>query len=379
MCTMKALVLCLCFISVACTTSSQSETSGSQSPAPSPIEDDPVSTTFVYRLDTAAEKIYLASLDPATGGLHEHDATDLPSGSNPSSFTVTPDKKYMFVSAMGTGTIEAYSIDETSGKLTWLRSNNVYDFPAKRILVEPQGDFLLAVENSNIQGQSGGYLVSYAIANEVLTALNHTSMGQEADEITSDVNGDYIFVGSNDAGILAIAIDRTTNPGIPLFSKGALSGSFMNAFTFNSSNNRLFVANTINGDFNNVLILNTGTLGLSAEVTINGGQITPFIDVALNFAGNNLYFLSDSPAKVNSFAVTYGPTAISLLNSVSFSSGCAPRVMTFAESDGYFITACTGSSGQTYSLKIEADGSLTEADVSVRSGMKVNDILAIKF
>jgi 6-phosphogluconolactonase (cycloisomerase 2 family) len=320
-------------------------------------------------------------LDLSTGELAEHPATSLSSGSGPVALAFSSDHKYLFVANSGTDTFDTFEINSTNGELTPVASrNSFHPNLLGKIAVDPLGRFLWSHEEMSTPGDY--QLVTYKIENDgsltYSTVSNVNGGAGKAINVMANPSGTRLYV--NVAGSTVYYCTINSSSGGVTSCTGAGATSSPNALVYNATASRLFSAPGIN-DVTPVYVID-GNDDITNTKLYLTDQPFPFDDIAVNGAGDRMYMVSDAPTPlVKSYTVTTTSIhdSISLLNSVTFSTGCAPKVMASLMDDDYLITACTDGSGQTFSLKIESDGSLTKEGIATRSGMKVNSIVAAKF
>lgn len=342
-----------------------------------PITSTPISTTYIYRADKAADKIYFGSLDLTTGTLAEHDAIDLSSGDQPHAIVLSADQKYLFAINTGSNTIDTFEIDSSTGELSLVASRNSFLATLHgRVVVDSQNRFLWSYEED---ASHFYYLIAYKIeANGSLT-YSSTSIISGGTDVARNMaihsSGDYLYVNLEHSGVMACSVSVT---GSTTVLGGSYGGFSPMALAFNSTVSRLF-GTPPGGD----LILSSeidGSGDVSSSTYMDAGPALPYMDLAVNDSGDRMYFVVGTPALVKSYVLnTAGSGSLTALNSVSLASGCAPTKMAALMDDDYLVVPCADGSGLTYSLKIEADGSVTQMDVAKRTGMKVNSIAIATF
>lgn len=349
-------------------------------PPESPIVETPVSSVFLYRLDTDAAKIYRASIDSSTGEIAEHEATDLTAGSKPVSMTLSADKKYLFVGSFQANKIETFEIDQTTGELTLISSFSGNNLNVDKVYADPLNRYLWSLERYLNSGNEYTTIVTYEIKSDgTLEHKTKTNVsGDLGIDLVTDVNSKRLYLAIDTLGIRPFEIDSTTGKAK---NPGTTYGAATNALVINSNTTRVYGSPAIYGDILPILRLDPATGDvLSSDYMRKTGQVPAFKDIALNASGDRMYLLSESPGVVRSYTFVTNPSEeVEQLNSVSLPNGCKAKVITNVDTAGYLFTGCTDSSGQTFSLKLESDGSLSLKHTSVRSGIKLNDIIAVAF
>ncbi len=350
--------------------------------SPTPITSTPTSTTYIYRVDSAADKIYFGSMDPATGALSEHPAVELDPGTRPTAMVLSADKKFLFVANTGSNTIETFEIDSATGELTSVASRGPREVTILgKIYADPLNRFLWSYE---ADASSFYWLIAYEIQPDGSLTYGSTSLLYGATDYArnfiADPTGSFLYVNFDHASIMVTEISNTGKVH-PIDGNKTYGSPPPNAMAFNSATSRLYGAPGINGDMIYSFLVDSTSGDLTFETYLDGEQGPSFEDIAVNTAGDRMYLLSEVPAALKSFVIdTSGVKAVlSFTNSVSFPAGCAPKIMAPLLDDGYLLTACSNSSGQTFSLKVEADGSLTLKDTATRTGMTVNSMVAVSF
>ncbi len=137
-------------------------------------------------------------------------------GSNPWSIAVDPDGKFAYVVCLSTDELRAYSIDSTTGALTFLSSVSITATSKPSALAaDPLGRFLYTGRQtpfSNVNVQS--YTIAPGtgtptLANGVLTScIGGACTGPVP--VLADPQGDFVFANDVDQGLSAFRVNSTT-------------------------------------------------------------------------------------------------------------------------------------------------------------------------
>lgn len=338
-------------------------------PTGSAIPPAPVSTTYLYRVGTAADKIFPANVNLSSGALIEQSAVSLASGTQPNSIAVTPNHKFMYVSYYGTSKIAAFSLDSSTGVPTYL--NEYLTLQSVKLVMDPLGRFLFALQNIQI--------VCFTI-DQTTGAINLTggvNIVSGGSGIAVDSTGSFLFKGSQSSGINSYTIDPWFGS---LTQVGTTMGAPGSAFRVNPANNRLFAVKP-GGDMLNFSVnTSSGLLTFTDFQPVSTSSPFSFSDLVFNAAGTTLYALKGFEGRIEAFTVNLSTGNLTALNSVNLPSGCDAKALSLLANENFIYTGCTDSSGKSLSYAINPDTSLgSSASTSTVSGMSVNDSILVTY
>lgn len=335
----------------------------------SPTPPAPVSTTYLYRVGMATDKIFWANVNLNSGALLEQGSVNLASGSQPNSIAITPDRKYMYVGYYGTSKIALFSLNSSTGAPTYV--NEYLTLQSLKFVMDPLGRFLFVLQNVQI--------VCFTI--DSATGAIHLTGGMNivsgGSGIAVDSTGSFLFKGSQTTGINSYAID-------PFFGSltqiGVTVGAPGSAFRLHPANNRLFAPKP-GGDMLNFSV-NTasGLLTFTDFQPVTTSSPFSYNDLVFNAAGTTLYALKGFDGRIEAFAVNLTTGNLTALNSASLPSGCEARSLSLLANEKFIYTGCTDSTGKSFGYAINPDTSLGAAGAtSTVSGMNVNDSLLVTY
>lgn len=169
---------------------------------------------FLIAADLGADKLFIYEHDPATGALTEHGSAQVAPGGGPRHFTFHPNGRYAYVINELGNTVTAFSWDAAAGSLSEIQTIGTLpdDFTGSNttaeVLVHPSGKFLYG---SN-RGHNSIAVFSVDEATGKLTFVEHATEGINVPRnFRIDPTGKYLFVGNQRGDdIKVFAIDQTT-------------------------------------------------------------------------------------------------------------------------------------------------------------------------
>jgi 6-phosphogluconolactonase len=171
---------------------------------------------FVYSTDLGTDAIYIYQLDTINGKflVTNHNVILTP-GSGPRHFTFHPNNKWAYLVNELSGTINGFTIDNSTGSLksfqsiSTLPSGETKAATSADIHITPNGKFLYASNRGQINN-----IAMYSINQEsgMLSLIGHqTTKGKVPRNFAIDKSGKFLFVGNQDSGnIICFKIDAAT-------------------------------------------------------------------------------------------------------------------------------------------------------------------------
>lgn len=325
------------------------------------------SSNFIYRVNTNLHSISLGSI-AGDGSIVEHETLSTGAGSSPADVIADLTKSYLFVARSGTATIATYSIDATTGSLTFESSIGTYGGPSKFAL-HPSGDFLYTLHSNN--GQISVHEIN---ADGSLTWRSAAAIGTP--------------------GAYAIAIDPT---GVIL---AATSGSYRQTFLVNSSTGAITYSGNQTpqqdsalkfhptGNLYAVMSMNNyiwafdidfGTGGFTGLSTTTGASLFVYRDIVFSADGTRAYLINGFTGRVEAYSVSGVNGALTFRNHVTLPSGCEPRSLQYFETQEMLYTACTNGSGKTIAYPVAVSGNIVDARrTSITGSANVGKILILE-
>jgi len=235
--------------------------------------------------------------------------------------------------------------------------------------MEPLGRYLYSLED--------GFIESYVInANGSLSfsaALGIVSGGLD---LTFDAGGAHLYKSAVGTGLQSYAINQSNGT---LSGASSIIGQALNVLKIDPNTNKMFGPNYSTSTFYRFTI-NPSTGGITFDNLLLPDSVAfPFYDLQLNSAGTRAYSLNMFLGEVHSYSIDPVTENFTLLNVVTLSSGCVPQSLEILESLDVLYTACLDSSGNTFMLKIETDGSISMSSSTTVSGLVAQSVLAVEF
>lgn len=341
----------------------------SSTPATPEPPTPPVSTTYLYRVGTATDKIFSANVNLSSGALIEQNTVNVTSGSQPNSIAVTPDRKFMYVSYYSTSKIALFSLNSSTGVPTYV--NEYLTLPSLKLVMDPLGRFLFVLQNVQIVC----FTIDSATGAIHLTGgVNIVSGGSG---IAVDSTGRFLFKGSQSSGINSYSIDPWFGGLTQVGTTMAAPGS---AFRLNPANSRLFAVKP-GGDMLNFSVdTSSGLLTFTDFQPVTTSSSFSYSDLAFNAAGTTLYALKGFDGRIEAFTVNLTTGNLTALNSVNLPSGCDAKSLSLPANGNFIYSGCTDSSGKSLGYAINPDTSLGSLAVtSTVSGMSVNEGILVTY
>lgn len=320
------------------------------------------SAEYLYVTNQAGNSVSAYSIQPDSGALIPVAGSScgttpdprncFPTGSQPAGIAASPNGKYLYVSNEGTsggytsGTISAYSIDPTTGRLQSIFGascgttpdphNCFYDAPARNLTITPDGAHLYALGSTSISG--------YSIDPDTgaLLPISASSCGTTPDE-GNCVPDTYT------AGQGGIAVDHagkflyTVNTNVAVYTIDSSTGALgTNVSGFNCGS----ISGASAGPNSNCFY-GAGTGAQSVVISPNGG----FLYISDGNFSNQVYGYALN-------ATTGVPSAISASAGNPFSTGKNPLAMAMTPDGAHLYVA--NYLGQSISANaVGTDGALT--------------------
>jgi 6-phosphogluconolactonase len=220
---------------------------------PTSVTVDP-SGRFVYVANGGSNNISAFTINARTGALVAVSGSPFPDGgmdTTPVSVTVDPTGQFVYVvnNAAGSGSISTFTIEPGTGALTAVAGS---PFGAGNVsspgsmAVDPSGRFAYVTNQDMIN--SGYDMSAFAIGATMgaLTFLNYSSsLGAGTDSVATDPLGQFIYTTQNVvSGLVAISFNSTTDEfSLPLNAKVCIVDATPVSITVDPSGTFVYVAN----------------------------------------------------------------------------------------------------------------------------------------
>jgi len=333
---------------------------------PSSVAVDPTGK-FAYVANSGTNNVSMYTINGTTGALTF--TGRVPAGIGPASVAVHPSGKFAYVANESNfdslaGNVSMYTIDSTTGALTSIGSPVAADFGAHSVVVDPLGKFAY-VANDGIYQETGGSLSTYTI-NSTTGALTSTgtiagSCGF-ADSVCApfsvavDPSGKFAYV-ANEGGfaptiVSMFIIDATTGA---LTSIGAVAaGGRAVSVAVDPTGKFAYVTNS---GSNNVSMytINAGTGGLTSIGTIAAG--TDPVSVAVDPTGKFAYVTNSGSNNVSMY--TINATTGTLTSIGTIAAGTGPDSVAVDPTGKFAYVTNSGSNNVSMYSIDAATGALT--------------------
>jgi 6-phosphogluconolactonase (cycloisomerase 2 family) len=181
------------------------------------ISDQPANRVprFVHVAGRTSGDVTSYTIDPATGALTQTDVS--PTGSRPSSIAIDPRARFAWIANEESSTISIRTLNATTGAL----GGSVLDQPLSgkptRLAVDPTARFLYAVAHS-VNVAEDGFLSAWSIdqATGALTMIESEEVGPNPSSVVVDPTGRFVYTANHgsaipgSSGISIFAIDQDT-------------------------------------------------------------------------------------------------------------------------------------------------------------------------
>ncbi|HUQ49853.1 MAG TPA: beta-propeller fold lactonase family protein [Terriglobales bacterium] len=209
---------------------------------------------FLYSANDAGS-VSAFSIADSTGVLTAISGSPFPAGISPSALASDPAGKFLYVANTGSDSINAYSIDATTGGLTALGTVNLNGGPAG-LAVHPTGKFLYAAIDS--QG-----IDAFTIAtNGSLTLIRNVPplLNGRPQAIAIESTGKYLYAADGVSGVEFFTINATTGDLTSARTTPFPAGTGPVAITTDAASKFVYVANQDSNNVSGYAILSDGSL-----------------------------------------------------------------------------------------------------------------------
>lgn len=235
---------------------------------------------YAYVTNTYSGTVSAFSIDNSTGNLSPISGSPFTTTAHPTSVAAHPSGKFLFVADMDVTTpLSAFTIDGSTGALGLIATYD-YGGGSYSVAVDPQGKFVFIAD-------ADGYIESFSInqTTGALTFVGAYTAGTTPVAVTIDPSSKYVYVlnqGSNN--ISAYSIDSSTGA---LTSIANYVAGFGFSLAVDPSGKFLYSASVRNGKNVQAYSINSGTGALASIGGYGDGTSNDY--VVINPTGQFLY------------------------------------------------------------------------------------------
>ena len=288
--------------------------------SPSSMSVDP-NGKFLYVTNADDNNVSGYMIDQTTGMLSS--IGTFPTGNSPSRITVEPNGKFAYVVNYSGYTVSGYMIDQTTGMLSSIGTFPTGNSPIG-ITVEPNGKFLYVTNTGD--ANVSGYMIDQITGDLLVSTVNSPyTAGTNPVFVAVDPNGTFLYVtNSISSSVSGYMINQTTGELVSTLNSPYTAGTNPGPVTFDGPNGKfLYVTNTGDPNVSGYIIDQiTGELLVS---TVNSPYTTGLApsSMAVDPNGKFLYVTNYGSDNVSGYMIdqTTGelvPTVNSPYNSISF-------------------------------------------------------------
>jgi 6-phosphogluconolactonase (cycloisomerase 2 family) len=316
----------------------------------------------LYVADTAGNRIFAYTVEPATGFLTPVAGSPFPTGRSPISIAVDPSGQFAYV-AESVGTVSGYIIDRASGGLRPIFGSPFAAGPLpSSIVADPMGKFLYVANEGNCGDES---CTDSSISAYVMDSSNGTLAPTEGspfptEEIVSatvEPGGHFVYAaGWHSDAVFGFEIDSETGNLTPLDGSPFPTGAGPAAIAVDPKGQVAYVANFWSGSITAYRIdATTGALTpidgspFPAETYIHALAIEP--------SGQFLYATTLGTNHLRGYAIDSDTGKLTDLHGSPFTTDSIPQTLA-ADTTGQFLYVTTGG-GWLWAYQIQPTGSLT--------------------
>ncbi|MGP8154127.1 MAG: beta-propeller fold lactonase family protein [Smithella sp.] len=356
----------------------------------SPVTVDP-SGLFAYVSNSSPGNISAYDINQTTGALVSVPVSagnPFPAGTSPTSVTIyaNPSGEFAYVPNMGSDTISAYDINQTTGALVSVPVSAGNPFPAGTsptsvtIYANPSGGAYAYVPNIGSDTISA-YIINSDGSLTAVTGSPFTA-GTSPTSVTVYANssGAYAYVPNmTDGTISAYTIDNTTTPGalIPSFNTPTVTaGAYPTSVTIYanpSGGAYAYVPNMGSGNISVYTINSDGSLSTGTAVT--AGTYPMSVTVYTNPSGGAYAYVSNMGSGNISVYTINSDGSLSTGTAVTAEMYSNP-VTVYANTSGAFAYVSNRNDGTIWVYSIGTNGALTNIQ-QISSGISFASLTTV--
>ena len=200
--------------------------------------DSPNGNVFAYRINqTTGMLSFIGSL---------------PTGINPSSMSVDPNGKFLYVTNTDDNNVSGYMIDQTTGMLSSIGTFPTGNSPIG-ITVEPNGKFLYVTNTAD--ANVSGYMIDQITGELLVSTVNSPyTAGTNPLSVAVDPNGTFLYVtNSISSNVSGYMINQTTGELVSTVNSPYTAGTNPGPVTFDGPNGK-FLYVTCNANVSGYMI-----------------------------------------------------------------------------------------------------------------------------
>jgi len=333
-----------------------------------------------YVVNATDSQVRAYSVDTTSGALsYESDAS---TGLLPKSIAVDPFSRFAYVVNNADETLSGYRINDTTGALTRIDLDPVNSLSndlsvgvdPQHVVVDPSGRFLyLSLTTAAATGQVHGYTIAADGALTEVTGSPYT-VGADPKQLTVDPTGRYLYVVNQDrlvanGSVSAFSIDSTSGQLVSLGAAVAV-GSYPEAVTIESTGQFVYVGNRGASDSGMTLtrlnIALDGTLSSPGTTNTETGPV----DLAMDPLGRFAYVAAASPPRLAGYEIASNDGALTNIGTPTLASS-VPACMEI-DPTGQFAYVGYTSDTIVSVYSIGSTGSLSPSSTAYTVGSAVS-------
>lgn len=272
------------------------------------------------------------SINSSTGALTPLAAPTASAGIQPQSIAINPAGTFAYVANEGDfllpGYVSMYSINSSTGALTPLSPPTVTaGFGTGYITINPAGTFAYAV---NFEDSIVGSISTYSIdpSTGILTFLNSgIALGNTPSELTINPAGTFAYITNKYDKNLFIYSINPSSGSLSRVSSYSLSPSYPTRVTINSSGTFAYIVNTGDGTSNGYVSMysinaTTGALTPLSTPTVSAGISAQYLTISPS--GTFAYLANGGDNNISMYSIDKSTGILTPLSPAKVSTGASP-------------------------------------------------------